>query len=358
MSGSTAEFEIDQVSLPENVDAPDAGDFVRANDVANVTETITFGTPDIVYEAGEVLAHWRDPHTPFTMFVARVDGEIVARATIETNAGETDTSWLMVQVLPEFRGRGIGTALAERVEQKMRDEGKKKAISYVGGTDLSGDRLTSPTGFGSIATESRETRFMQSRGYRFEQVERLSRLPLPMTGLDEKLRDAVAASGPEYVVHTWERRIPERWIADMALLITRMSTDAPSAGLEEPEDVWTPERLAEHDERIAREQPRTRLTAAAEHVPSGELVAFTDLSVPPQSHRAAMQYATLVRREHRGHKLGMLVKVANLVQFATNYPGYPSILTFNAEENRHMLDVNEELGFVPIAYEGAWRKDL
>lgn len=358
MSAATDTFEIEQVSLPESIDAPDAGDFVRANDVANVIETITFGTPDIVYEAAEVLAHWRDPHTPFSMFVARIGGEIVARATIETNAGETDTSWLMVQVLPEFRGRGIGTALAERVEQKMRDEGKRKAIAYVGGTDLGGERLTSPTGFGSIAVDSRETRFLQRRGYRFEQVERMSRLPLPMDGLDERLQDAVAASGPEYRVHTWARRIPERWIADMAVLITRMSTDAPSAGLEEPEDVWTPERLAEHDERVAREQPRNRLTAAAEHLPSGELVAFTDLSVPPQSHRAAMQYATLVRREHRGHKLGMLVKVANLMQFAAKYPGYPSILTFNAEENRHMLDVNEALGFVPIAYEGAWRKDL
>lgn len=358
MSGSAVKFEIEHIPLPESVDAPDAGEFVRSTDVANVVETITFGTPDIVYEAAETLAHWRDPHSPFSMFVARVDGKIVARATIETNAGETDTSWLMVQVLPEFRGRGIGTALAERVEQKMREDGKRKAISYVGGTDLGGERLTSPTGFGSIAVDSRETRFLQRRGYRFEQVERLSRLQLPMAGLEQKLQDAVAASGPGYVVHTWERRIPERWIADMAVLITRMSTDAPSAGLEEPEDVWTAERLAEHDERVSREQPRTRLTAVAEHVPTGELVAFTDLSVPPQSHRAAMQYATLVRREHRGHKLGMLVKVANLVQFAANYPGHPSILTFNAEENRHMLDVNEALGFVPIAYEGAWRKDL
>lgn len=351
-------FTIEKLSLPESVDAAGGVDFVRSTDVGNLVETLMFGTPDIVYEAGEQLAHWRDPHTPFTLYVARVDGNIVARATIETNAGENDTSWLMVQVLPEFQGRGIGRALSDRVEQQIRDEGRRKAIVYAGGTELGGARLASPTGFGSISAESRQTRFLQRRGYRFEQVERMSRLPLPVPGLDAKLRDAVAASGPEYVVHTWERRIPDRWIPDMAVLITRMSTDAPTAGLEEPEDIWTPERLAEHDERIAREQPRNRLTAAIEHLPSGELVAFSDLSVPPQSHRAAMQYATLVRRDHRGHRLGMLVKVANLVQFESNYPGYPSILTFNAEENRHMLAVNEALGFRAIAYEGAWRKDL
>jgi hypothetical protein len=93
-------------------------------------------------------------------------------------------------------------------------------------------------------------------------------------------------------------------------------------------------------------------------VPSGRLVAYSVLSVPRQPHRAVQQYATLVLREHRGHRLGMLVKVANLAHLAATYPGHPSILTFNAEENRHMLAVNESLGFAPIAYEGAWRKDL
>jgi hypothetical protein len=34
------------------------------------------------------------------------------------------------------------------------------------------------------------------------------------------------------------------------------------------------------------------------------------------------------------------------------------VLTFNAEENRAMLDVNVAIGFVGIANESAWRKNI
>jgi GNAT superfamily N-acetyltransferase len=134
-----------------------------------------------------------------------------------------------------------------------------------------------------------------------------------------------------------------------------MSTDAPTAGLAEPEDVWSVQRLLAHEEAHAS-APRTTLTAAVEHLPSGRLAGFTELWVPAETHRAVHQEDTLVLREHRGHRLGMLLKVANLQQLGRARPGHPSVITFNAEENRPMLDVNEAMGFVPMGYEGAWRR--
>ena len=121
------------------------------------------------------------------------------------------------------------------------------------------------------------------------------------------------------------------------------------------DSVWTVERIIDSDER-ATVSPRTELTAAVEHIPSGRLVGFTVLSVPAENDRAASQEDTLVRKEHRGHRLGMLLKVANIVNLQKERPGLPAITTFNAEENRHMLAVNEAVGFVPMGYEGAWKK--
>lgn len=352
-------FEIHEVVIPQTVDAPDAADFVRAIRVANEVEALGYGTPDIAYDPDEELPQFQDVHHPQRMLVATVDGEIVARGLWETQADEdADVAWIIAEVLPEFRGRGIGTALSDRLETMTREDGRVKAIVYTPIPEGPGERLPSPTGFGSIVASYPDVLFLQKRGYRLEQVERVSRLPLPLPDLDRLVDEALARSGPDYRLHTWIERTPERWLADMAVLGTRMSTDAPSAGLEEPEDVWTVERILERDERNATMNPRTRIVAAVEHIPSGHLVGFTVLSVPVQRERAVDQYATLVLREHRGHKLGMLLKVANLQHLAREFPGHPAIITFNAEENRHMLDVNEAVGFVAIANESAWRKDL
>ena len=208
---------------------------------------------------------------------------------------------------------------------------------------------------------NREVRFLLARGWRLEQIARGSRFALPVgsrTTLARRRADAERHAGDDYRIHLWTGPTPERWLADQAM----------------------PEHADEHRcaDRRARGARRTRgtrigcatttpctpagprliLTAAAEHVATGTLAAFTQLGVPADVTRPVTQEDTLVLREHRGHRLGMLLKVANLQYLEEVAPGHPCVLTWNAEENRAMLDVNEAVGFVPIGYEGAWRKDL
>jgi hypothetical protein len=217
--------------------------------------------------------------------------------------------------------------------------------------------VQAPTGFGAVPEDEAGVRFLTARGWHFGQVNRISRLPLPadasvVRGLHER---ASAAAGPEYRVHAWTGRTPEQWLDGIALLETRMSTDAPAGDMEEPEDVWTAERLREHEDELAR-APRTLLTVAVEHVPTTTLAGFTQLSVPDDPARPAQQWDTLVLREHRGHRLGWLLKVVGIQELERRFPGRPSVITFNAEENRHMLDVNEAVGFVGVGCEGIWER--
>ncbi|TQL55796.1 GNAT family N-acetyltransferase [Subtercola boreus] len=357
-------FSIEQATIPASldVDADGAGDFRASVAVQNASETRAYGTTDVSYTAEELFPNWNDPHQPKTLWHARVDGRIVARAVHESQLGtEREVGWLDIDVHPDFERHGIGRALADTVEAHSRALGQAKLLTYAVSPVPHGGRrmLAPPTGFGAVSATNREVRFLLARGWRLEQVERASRLALPAASgvLAQAAVDARASAGADYDVVTWRGTTPEPWLADLAVLLTRMSTDAPTAGLEEPEDPWTPDRVAEHDLRVVGSSRET-LTAAALHVRSGRLVAFNQLAVPEDPARPVSQQDTLVLREHRGHRLGMLVKVANLDQLQRVAPGHPSLLTWNAEENRHMLGINEALGFVPIGYEGAWRLDL
>ncbi|WP_105036399.1 GNAT family N-acetyltransferase [Cryobacterium aureum] len=354
-----SDFSIDELVIPTTPNAPSWPSWEAATQVRNITEAEGFDTTDLQYSATELLPGWLNTkYDPKRMFIARGGGTVVGRATYETLLDPNDDhAWLSAQVLPAWRNRGIGTALADLVELLAATENRHELIVYTVSADAAGDRLTAPTGFGSVPLENAEVRFLLARGYRLEQVERGSRLVLPA---DEPLlrrfrADAAAHAGFDYTVHCWSEATPPRWRDDLALLYSRMSTDAPTAGLEEPEDVWTAERLV-NEESFRATSPRRILTAAALHEPSGHLVAFTQLSVPAESDRSVGQEDTLVLREHRGHRLGMLLKTANLEYLAQESPGHPSVTTFNAEENRHMLAVNEALGFVPMGYEGAWKR--
>jgi len=144
---------------------------------------------------------------------------------------------------------------------------------------------------------------------------------------------------------------------DYARMKARMVTDAPSGGMEYDGEVWDADRIrrteAEH-----LDGGRRVLVTAAQHVATGALCAFNELAIGPDPTAVSHQEDTLVLAEHRGHRLGMLVKAAGLLAWRDMFPESPRVRTYNAEENRPMLSINEAVGFQPVAYEGAWKKVL
>lgn len=307
----------------------------------------------------DVWAEYRDnPHRTRRHFAVWQDGAIIGRGIVTTRPHTPETgAHLMADVLPAHRGVGVGSALLETVEQVALEAGGPVLKVNVPHTNTAGGpRVASPTGFGDVSADDDGVRFLTAKGYDLEQINRISLLDI--AGLPERmapLRDAAAeAAGDDYRVVTWIGPTPERWTGDLAELRTRMSTDAPSAGLVNAVDQWDDDRVREHDDRIAS-SGRTVLTSAAEHVPSGTLAGFSELLVSA-GDPVAVQEDTLVLRDHRGHRLGMLLKIATADLLLQHAPAVEAIVTYNAEENRPMLDVNEAMGFRAIGYEGGWQK--
>ena len=60
-------------------------------------------------------------------------------------------------------------------------------------------------------------------------------------------------------------------------------------------------------------------------------------------------WGTLVLGEHRGHRLGLAMKARGLQELQRRIgPERTRVLTCNAEQNAHMVAINERLGFRPV----------
>lgn len=80
------------------------------------------------------------------------------------------------------------------------------------------------------------------------------------------------------------------------------------------------------------------------------MAGLTELSVTGDGLGNCLQGGTLVLPDHRGHRLGMALKVANLrsLQSRGDALTRPMIHSWNAEVNDHMGAINATLGFVAV----------
>jgi len=353
-------LRIDELRIPTSMDDPGAGAFAEMVDVRNAIEADILGSDALAVGAAELLPFYQlQQYEPKRMFVAMADGRIVGRSILSWSAEPGSTvSWLVGEVLREYRGRGVGTALFDHLEGLASAAGRTTLqAAAVHTVTPGGERVASQTGFGDLPAADPGVRFMLRRGYTLQQIKRVSFLDLPVDpGVLAELRDqAQGKAGDDYRIVEWTGRTPPRWLGDIAVLKGRMSVDEPSGGLDNEDEAWDEGRVVATDSKLLA-GGQLQLTVAVEHRPTGRLAGHSELWLSADRTRPVQQHDTLVLAEHRGHRLGMLLKVANLQQLARVNPGSMLAYTFNAEENRHMLDVNEAVGYRPVGAEGAWRR--
>jgi RimJ/RimL family protein N-acetyltransferase len=91
---------------------------------------------------------------------------------------------------------------------------------------------------------------------------------------------------------------------------------------------------------------------------AGEVVGHTLLVFPGGGDDEVYQWDTLVLPTHRGHALGLALKVKTMLESADLLEGRRRITTYNAAGNEAMIRVNEALGFEQVAWLGEYVKTL
>jgi GNAT superfamily N-acetyltransferase len=351
-----------ELIIPERLNTPESAAFEQMVAVMNGIAVALWGDDDFVYTAeAELTSFQAQEFMEKIVFVAVVDNAIVGRVVVEFPLEEEAvTATILVDVVPALRGRGVGSALIARGEELVLEGGRTAVSAFTehpAATLGEGETVSAESGGDGLPADSPDVRFAQGHGYRLGQVERSSSLtlPLPEARRDALLADSLAHSA-DYRTLSWWRSAPDELVTEFAAIKERMTTDVPQSGIALDDESWTAERVRAHEaELIARGEPLQ--VTVAQHIPSGRIAAYTEIAVPDDGDKAE-QYDTLVAADHRGHRLGTLVKLANLEQLAVRAPHIRRILTWNAAENTPMLAVNDAFGFELHGLTGNWQKSL
>lgn len=245
----------------------------------------------------------------------------------------TKFAFIGASVAPEDRNRGIGSALVDFIVAHARAEGRTRMLAE---TNLAfADREDHPY-----------RTFAEHRGFSLANVEVRRRLDLPVDDVTiQAWIDDAAPHHADYRIETFVDDIPDELLPSLCHVLNQLAVDAPTGDVDFEEESMTPETFKIRRAKLA-EMGRTIYETVA-IAPDGDVVAHSTLGVPADDDNA-FQWGTLVRRDHRGHRLGMAVKAANLRRMQKAHPDQKRIITTNSEVNAPMVGINEAMGFEPV----------
>ncbi|MGW2142990.1 N-acetyltransferase family protein [Nonomuraea bangladeshensis] len=238
-------------------------------------------------------------------------------------------------VRPERRGRGLGAALFEHAVGRARAHGRRLLLTETPATGA-GARFARAHGMTPSVTEARRT--------------------LDLRAADPAALRALTPAVEGYTLQQWVGPAGPELLDDLATLFDGMNDAPRDAGVEASR--YDAERVGERERSIA-EAGQTCYTTIARRDGDGAPAAFTRIVLKAdRSDGWASQVDTVVLRPHRGRRLGLLVKLANLLWLRESEPHLDRVITWNAGTNVHMLAINEAMGFRLLDEWHTWRLEL
>ncbi|SDD43812.1 GNAT family N-acetyltransferase [Glycomyces harbinensis] len=270
-------------------------------------------------------------------YVARRGGDVIG--SIQFSMPNKDNQHLLeleLDVRPEHRRQGVGTALLEFTERRARELGRDTILAFAV------DSLEDGPRFDHSGQE-----FAKARGFKVVDQEIHRRNDLTLVGDDElgKLYADAWEKAAGYELVQWIDDCPDEIIEGYAGLNERMYTDPPMGEeLDIRPAVYDAARVR-NNEWTSKERGQTQFASAVVHVETGEVAGMSVVGLVPGEELHAWQEDTIVDEKHRGHRLGMVLKIANQRLLRRYRPQIRYVHTWNAEVNDHMIAINEAMGY-------------
>lgn len=250
-----------------------------------------------------------------------------------SDVDNTDKLWVGVFVHPQHARRGVGTVLVDHVKRLSAERGRPVI-------------LTDSTVDFDRQLDHGYRRFAERHGFSVASVEVTRVLSLPVA--EDTIQgwlDKAAPHHSAYRLQTYLDEFPDALTPSLVETLNQLILDAPTGEIEFEEEKSTPELWKQRRARLLEQGRHPVMTVAVDA--AEQVVAMTLLVVPPEDRPKIYQWPTVVHRAHRGHRLGMAIKAANLRRAQELYPDRTEIWTSNEEHNGPMLDINVAMGFEP-----------
>lgn len=290
------------------------------------------GKPWPLWEQSRVALPADNPERAVTLLGA-IDGrEMVGAALLTRSLRENlHAANAYAYVRPDRTREGIGTALAAELEVVAAGDGR---------TTLQSEVYLPPGESGGAEA------FAARLGYAVANREALKELTLAdYVGRREALvAEAAAADG--YRVITFDTVCPDEHLDSFGRLLGMLMSEVPLGELELVDSEWTAERIRAAERRMVAigRHVHTAMALASD----GEVAGVSDVRVDDTDQTYGQVGITIVDPAHRGHRLGLALKLASHDLAARTYPDLVSLDTSNAEVNTHMNAVNDALGYRTI----------
>ena len=240
-------------------------------------------------------------------------------------------------VHPAARRAGVGTALLAHCAGQAREANRSRLVGQA--------RDDSPGAAFAVAHGARAGIPEVGRVLDIDGV-----LPARLAGL----RSSAEPHADGYSFVSWVGPTPDDYI-DQVVRVHSAMADAPrDTGVEA--SVWDADRLRQTEQTMV-EHGLTNYAVAAWHDATGAIAALTEVCTEAATPDWGFQQITAVLPEHRGHRLGLLVKIAMMEHVSEHEPDVRHIQTFNAHANDHMVAINEQLGYRVVHVYRDWEID-
>lgn len=270
------------------------------------------------------------PATVLDDWVVRREGQVVGSLRLALPAGAPVARVDQLLVHPKLRRQGIGRALHDQAIKLAAQHGRTALVATVV------EALP-----GGPALDAGPAAFSAAMG-----AERAGTPSGLHQWLDLSRHDPLAGGVPAvptgYALVTWDTITPDKYAVPVSILEQSLG-----GGPIDTSEQETRTSYARQFETMRGGRGRRAYHTGVIHQASGTLAGYTSVSKTTGNPEYALQGMTVVHHAHRGHRLGLLLKLANLARVRQHEPAVRLVETANAEDNHSMIAVNATMGFEP-----------